>query len=577
MLLTSLWSLARRFRYHLAAVFLMAGALSYYTLIYQATDSTNATFYAVTTVETGTVSSGIETTGTIMAAEKLDLDVYKQLSRIDVVNVANGGHVESGSVIVSFDKSDAYVSSASANVAVTEAALNLQTERDNATDPSTTIRTLENQIAGYKKTIADTAADLTDAYRDFLNTNLEVTPALDQADRLADETTPTLSGRYVNNSEGTYTIRLYSSSASSGYSYSVSGLENQTAPVIFGKAVALGTRGLMITFPSDIRHGDTWVVRVPNNTIATYSEARADYEAAVATIKKNSTDAAVALANATQDLADATATDSSNYRNLSVAKAASSLSEAQQRLAEAYDVVQERDIIAPFAGTIEGMENVVVGATPTGGESDAINLGTLISDDFLVTFTLSAADAAKVTVGQKVNVAVTSFTNQPAYTATVTHVSSLPEESGVAQYEVLAHLDYNHATATEKLREGMIADIEVVQEEKSDVLRIPTTAVTYEGRTATVTVIDSLTDEQVTEVERMGIIRTQTDPLVTYTKEITVGITGAYYTEVTSGLSAGEYIVSTTLATASNSSVVEQSGPGPGRNNSGDAPQPPSN
>lgn len=566
----------RRFRYHAAAILIMAGGLYYYTVIYQTDATATATFYAVTTVDTGTVSSGIETTGTIMAAEKLDIDVYKQMSRIDTVNVQNGGHVDAGDIMLSFDKSDAYVSSASANVAVTEAALNLETEQQNATDPSTTIRTLENQIAGYQKTITDTESDLIDAYRDFLNTSLEAEPATSQASRLADQTTPTLSGRYVGSSEGTYTIKIYSSAADSGYSYTVSGLESGTRAVVFGKANDLGTRGLTITFPTDIATGDTWVVAVPNTTIATYPDTKRSYENKVADIKKNAADAAVSLANAQQNLADAKAADSSSYRSLAVSKAASSLSEARQRLAEAYDVVQERDIVAPFAGTVEGMENVVAGATPTGGESDSINLGTLISDDFLVTFSLGAADAAKVTAGQKVNVTVTSFTEQPTFTATITQVSSLPQSDGVAQYEVLARLDYNHASATKKLREGMLADIEVVQEEKVDVLRVPTTALTYEGRTAYVTIADSLTPEQLVEVEQMGIIRTLTDPLVTYTKAVEVGITGQYYVEIVSGLAAGNHIISTTLAESAATSVVEQSGPGGGRTG-GNAPQPPSN
>ncbi len=379
-------------------------------------------------------------------------------------------------------------------------------------------------------------------------------------------TRPTLSGRYVGTTEGVYVVDVYSSNSASGYSYRVSGLESYTDSVVFGSAVDLGTRGLLITFPSTTRGGDTWVVRVPNTDIATYSETKADYEKQIADIRAEIATTKVSLANAIQDLEDAKSTDSSTYRDLNVEKAVASVNSTQQKLAENYDAISERDIIAPFAGTIQDMENVVVGATPTGGTEDTISLGTLISDDFLTTFTLSATDVAKVSVGQKVNVTITSFSEQPVFTAHVTEISSLPTSDGVAQYEVRAQIAYNHASSTVKLREGVLADIEIVQEEKENALRVPVSAITYVDGKPTVQVVDALTDAQKTEIEAMGIIRTASDATVpSYAKTITLGIYGTYYAEVTGGLTEGEYILTTATAAASDASVVEQAGFGAGR------------
>jgi multidrug efflux pump subunit AcrA (membrane-fusion protein) len=159
-----------KFKWYLAIVAVAAGGLYYYFQIFLAEDTASATsFYVVETVERGEVTSGIQTTGNIIAAQKLDIDVYKQLSRIDVVNVKNGSHVEEGNVLFSFDKNDAYVDTQSAKVGVVEAELALQEEQTSATDPNTQIRTKENQIVGYKKTIADSLQDIKDANRDFLN------------------------------------------------------------------------------------------------------------------------------------------------------------------------------------------------------------------------------------------------------------------------------------------------------------------------------------------------------------------------------------------------------------------------
>ncbi|USN88560.1 MAG: HlyD family efflux transporter periplasmic adaptor subunit [Candidatus Nomurabacteria bacterium] len=569
-----LFSFIGRYKWYVGTVVIMAGGLYFYN---QDTTDTEAVtnFYVVDTVERGEVTSGIQTTGDIVAAQKLDIDVYKQLSRIDEVNVQNGSHVEVGDVLLSFDKSDAYVDTQSARVAVAEAALALEEEQASAVTPSTQIRTKENQIAGYEKTISDATADIADAYVDFLNEDLEVVAHPDKAAVLSERTEPQLSGRYVSNIEGVYVIEVYGSGADSGFSYRLSGLETATEEVIFGKAMDIGTRGLKVTFPSGTKNGDKWIIYVPNNRIATYSEAKKDYEDTVANLRKTIADAEVSLANAKQELVDLERTDASSYRDLSVEQAETALAEARQRLSQNYDVVQERDIVAPFAGTVEGMENVVEGATPTGGTSDSISLGTLISDEFLTTFTLGASDVSKIAVGQRVKVTVTSFTSQPVFEATITQISSLPESSGVAQYEVQALLDYDRSSSEVILREGMLADIEIVEEESVDALRIPTTAITYEQGVPMVTVVDELTEQQQQQVARMGIVRTDGTPVATYDVEVETGIVGQYYTEIISGLDEGVVIVSSSLAESTDtSSAVQQAGFGPGRNSGG---APPSN
>lgn len=570
--------LGKRYRWYIAITVIFAVGVYYYTNIYSAdADSALASFYVVETVGRGEVTSGIQTTGDIIAAQKLDIDVYKQLSRIDVVNVANGSHVEAGEVLVSFDKSDAYVNTQSAQVSVAEAALALETETAGAVDPNTAIASKKNQIAGYEKAIVDAQQDIKDAYRDFLNKDLVVDAHPDKGSVLDGRAKPTLSGRYVGDVEGEYVIEVYPSGASSGYSYRVSGLESMNGSVIYGTAVDIGNRGLKVTFSTDVKTSDKWVVYVPNNKIATYEETKNNYEQSVANFEKNIVDAEVNLANAKQEMIELERTDTSSHRNLGVEKAQASLAEARQRLSQNYEVVQEMDIVAPFSGTVEGMENVVAGATPTGGTSDTINLGTLISDEFLTTFTLSATDVAKVSVGQKVKVTVTSFSEQPVFEASITQISSLPESTGVAQYKVQALLDYDRADSSQVLREGMLADIEVVEEENPDALRVPVSAITYEQGIPKVSIVDQLTEEQQQQANRMGIVRTAGVTIATYKVEVELGIVGQYYAEVRSGVSEGDIIVASSVTEATaEESVVGQAGfgggPGARPAGGGDAP-----
>ena len=70
-------------RWALGIFMVVVAALGYYYFFLRDTSETSVATYAVVeTISLGTVSSGIETTGTIMAAQKLDLDVYKQAEEL---------------------------------------------------------------------------------------------------------------------------------------------------------------------------------------------------------------------------------------------------------------------------------------------------------------------------------------------------------------------------------------------------------------------------------------------------------------------------------------------------------------
>jgi len=104
------------------------------------------TFTVVHTIQKGSVSSGIETTGTIIAAQKLDLGVYKQTQRIELVSVVNGGRVNAGEIILSFDKSRAKLNVQSSEVQLNRARLGLQEIQENINDPDIGIQSLGQQV-----------------------------------------------------------------------------------------------------------------------------------------------------------------------------------------------------------------------------------------------------------------------------------------------------------------------------------------------------------------------------------------------------------------------------------------------
>jgi multidrug efflux pump subunit AcrA (membrane-fusion protein) len=490
-------------------------------------------------VERGEVTSGIETTGEIVAAQKLDLDVYKQITRIEAVNVLNGGKVNAGDVLLAFDTSDAFVEVGSSQVSVAEAELILENERLNYADPNIAIRTLENDIFELETVIKQAGQDKNRAYRTYLNTDTEAVPGNKHTQ---DKVRPVVTGLYFATVAGEYSVDVYRSGSDSNYSYRVSGLESATEPVLIGFPTIVGSSGLEITFPTTVRSNDSWIIAVPNIYAAEYVENRENYEETLTNLNLLITESRLAIANKTEEISDLRQTDSSDFRDLGVARAQASLAEAREQLSQNFDVVQEQNIVAPFSGTVEGMENVVVGASPTRDTNDPITLGTLISDDFLVTFSLSAVDVAKVEVGQLVLANVTSFPEAPTLEAFITEISSLPNSDGVAQYEVQAFIMLPENLPI-RLREGLLADIEIVEEVATDVLRAPSAAINYTNRQAQVRVIEDITPEQQETIDSLSVIKIEADQQPGYFVDVEIGVTGSFYSEIISGLTEGQYLI----------------------------------
>ncbi|KKS29304.1 MAG: Secretion protein HlyD [Parcubacteria group bacterium GW2011_GWA2_43_11] len=519
-------------------------------------------------VTTGTVTSGIQTTGKIVAADILDLNVYKLTNRIDEVRVINGAHVEKGQLLFSFDQSDVSVDIVESEIGIREAELLLAVQQGAAKDQNTTITTLMNDIEVLEKKLAQYPTDKVETLRTFLNSNLEAIPTDVRYNAQISRVAPVIGGLYTHTEQGEYSVRLYASGEASGYSYELKGIESGVYPVYLGVETKLGTRGLTITFPASSTTRDEWIIAVPNKYASEYVVNVEDYKNAIIDIDKNIDTDTVTLANKKIQLEQERRGDTVPQRALDVESASLAIEKAQVNLQKGIDTLTERRIVAPFSGTIEGMENVVVGATPTKDSNDSINFGSLISDDFMTTFSLSANDVTKVTLGQKVLVTLSSVPGSSPLEAEVVEISSLPDSSTVAQYEVLARIAEDDV-ATYDLRDGMLADIEIVQEEKLDVLRVPVSAVQYSEGKANVTILEGLSGDQHIQVEQMGILRTEGSTHTSYSRPIELGLRGQYYVEVLSGLEAGELLEVTSTNGVTEGSVVETQGFGPPGGGSG--------
>jgi multidrug efflux pump subunit AcrA (membrane-fusion protein) len=151
------------------------------------------------------------------------------------------------------------------------------------------------------------------------------------------------------------------------------------------------------------------------------------------------------------------------------------------------------------------------------------------------------ADATKIKVGQPATVTLSALPNT-SVAGTVTAVSPTPTvTSNVVTYDVTVRL----ISPPTSVRNGMTADVSVTVATKSNVLQLPSAAITTTGAASTVSVLQN---------------SKQT------TARVTTGLVGSSTTEILSGIKAGDVIVEPTVSvsasTASSSPSTSLGGGG---------------
>lgn len=200
-------------------------------------------------------------------------------------------------------------------------------------------------------------------------------------------------------------------------------------------------------------------------------------------------------------------------------------------------------LTAPVAGTVAAVDV---------SKGDAVQAGTTVitllpTGDYEVTASFAEADATKLAVGQKATVTFDALANATA-TGTVAQVDLIPTTgNNVTSYGATITLD----SAPDGLKQGMSASVVVTTNEASDVLWVPSAAVTTAGGQSTVTV-------------RANGVDTVTP--------VTVGLVGDSGTEVTSGLTAGQQVVISTSGAGGGSGFPTGGFPGGGLGGAGGPP-----
>jgi HlyD family secretion protein len=296
-----------------------------------------------------------------------------------------------------------------------------------------------------------------------------------------------------------------------------------------------------------------------NSTINSLVSALQTYESAVVSLSQASTSLAFKQAPA-------------NASDLAVAQA--QLDNVKATLANAYETYASRIVTAPFDGQIGGL-NAQVGQQVS--SSDV--LGTIITPQKVVNISLNEVDAAKVKAGDAVELTFDALSDV-TIKGKVNFVDPLGTVSqGVVNYSVQITMDDQN----DQIKTGMTATASIVSEVHSNVLTVPTSAITKNGNQSVVLVSNTSATSTIRAnfsnpspniatstytatstrfigtTTRMFDVTTgviQDTSTTVHIVPVTVGISNDTNTEILSGLNEGDSVVVRTITGDTTSSTV---------------------
>lgn len=208
----------------------------------------------------------------------------------------------------------------------------------------------------------------------------------------------------------------------------------------------------------------------------------------------------------------------------------------QKALDDAKSKLADYSIYSPSAGTITAM-SLKVGDNISANSSVA----TLVSNQQTAEITLNEVDAAKVKVGQKVNVTFDAVFDLNI-TGKVADIDTLGTVTqGVVNYTVKISFD----TQDKRVKPGMSVTVDIITDAKSDVLTVPNSAIKLQGSQKYVELAEGLSNDGQQLLANVSASALKS-PLQQQTVEI--GLSNDTDTEIISGLKEGDIVVSSTIS-----------------------------
>ena len=221
----------------------------------------------------------------------------------------------------------------------------------------------------------------------------------------------------------------------------------------------------------------------------------------------------------------------------------------QLQLRQAENSYEDYFIRAPFDGVLARLS-----VKPTDIVSNSTTIGTVVSSQKIITITLNEIDVSKVQVGQKTKITFDAISNLIAdgTVSTVDLVGTVSQ--GVVNYNVEISLD----TQDERVKSGMSASVSIITESKTNVVIVPNNSIkTLKGMKGESTYYVESFNPPLTVVKGTSPATTGTVSLIPPQKiTVSIGLADDSNTEIISGITEGEQIVTKTILWASASATT---------------------
>lgn len=523
-------------------------------LVINSTRSSSATSTVATTkVARGNIVASIDGSGTIASAQSLDL-TFAASGTVQSVLVKEGDSVQAGQTLAQLNDEDLQLQVASAQAALDSAKLKLgQTQNGNAqpaeisaqqasvASAQAQLRAAQAQLDALKNPTADkvssaetsvrqaeldlqsqtttSSASKTKAQQDLQRATESLTQAQSKYSTALqnwqyvqetgnDPMTPTKTnaqGKAVANTlNDAQTQQYYDSYIQAEAAMHSAETTVQQAQVTYDTARQAE--------PIAIQQAEAKLADARQQLAALKSPSQNDIAQKQASVDQAKASLSQAQANLAKLTAPGTESDV-NIQQTSITQAEQSLKQAQLKLADA-------TLKAPFDGVITSVG--IVPGSSTAGSTASISL--IDRSTLHVDLKLSENDVAKAELGQKVGLTIDALKDWSTE-GTVSYISPVGESSnGVVTYAVRVSFPDTDA----RVKVGMTANLAITTASKDGVLLVPNSALQPKGagRAVLVPNVDGTTREV----------------------DVQTGLSDGTQTEITSGLSENDTVVTTATA-----------------------------
>ena len=393
------------------------------------------TEYVVARVD---VSDELLLAGTIDAKKRVNLG-FASSGRVLKNNFEVGDLVKKGDVIAELSQNRLQSDLLQARAGYTVIQADANSDVSSVTD-------------SYETRIAEQDTLIKGLYQQYLSGDLQAY-SVDEASRGANA--PVVSGTYQTLGEGDYYLDIYSSSSPSGYSFRLTGLENETYTGEVNQPGRLGERGLYIQFDENSSYANSeWVVSIPNTRSNTYLVRKTAYENAL-----RGRDAIVAEVENSLERTTGVGT------NTGFSKTDAQKKQAQAQVNAVYAQLGDGKITAPFDGLV-AKNNLEVGETVSAFDAQVVLFGDLEKE---LVLNVPEIYINKVALGDEVRINLDAYPEEE-FMGLIDFIDFIDTNvDGVPVYQI----DIDLMSEDDRIRVGMNAKASIVSAKSENVIAVP--------------------------------------------------------------------------------------------------------